>query len=315
MGLMAAALALPGAAKAASYPDKPVTVIVPFPPGGPTDIIARIVAEQLSKEFGQQFVIDNRPGAAGNIGIAATARMKPDGYTLMVVSSGMAVSQAVYSNLAYDPIKDFDPISILVAQPSSVVVRTESPIKSIAELVAAAKAKPGALNYSSPGVGTKSHLAGERLKLVTGADIVHIPYAGSGPATQALLEGTADVGFLGLASVEPLVKAGKFRALGVTGATRWFTLPDVPTMVESGFPGFVSESTQSVFAPAGTPPEVIDAVSKKIAAIFQKPDVRAIAEKAGFQIVASTPEQLKTHLAADIVEIKDTVKKAGLKID
>lgn len=302
-------------AGAASYPDRPITIILPFPPGGPTDIIGRILAPEMSKALGQQVVIDNRPGAAGNVGIPVAARAKPDGYTLLLVSSGMAVSQVMFKNLTYDPIKDFTPISVLVAQPSAIAVKADSPFKNVADLVAAAKAKPGALNYSSPGVGTKSHLAGERMKLLAGVDIVHIPYSGSGPATQAVLEGTAEVGFLGLASVDAQVKSGNFRALGVTGAKRWFTLPDVPTMEELGYVGFVSESTQSLYAPAGTPKPIIDLLSKTITDIFAKPEVRKVVENAGFAIVASSPEELGKNLVADIADIQDIVNRAKLKID
>ena len=236
LAALALALMLPAAASAA-YPERTISLIVPFPAGGPTDIIARIVSNALQRSLGQSVIVENRGGGGGNVGIGIVARATPDGYTLLLTSTAIAVNPALYSSLPYDPIKDFLPICELVNAPNVIFVRPESGIKSLADLIARAKAAPGVLNYASPGVGTKSHLAAEQLKLRAGIDIVHIPYRGGGPATMGVLDGTVHVGSVALAPVEPLIKDGKFIALAVTGAKRWFSLPDVPTMIEVGLSG------------------------------------------------------------------------------
>ena len=242
----------------AAYPERPITFIVPFAAGGPTDIIARILAIALSQTLGQNVIVDNRGGGAGNIGIGLAARATPDGYTLLLTSTAIAVNPALFKNLPYDPFRDFVPITELVNAPNVLFVRTNSDIKTLAELIAQAKASPDKFNYASPGAGTKSHLTGELLKLRAGINMVHMPFRGGGPATQAVVAGTTQVGSVALAPVEPLVKAGQLRALAVTGAERWFSLPDVPTMIELGFPGFVSDTFNALFAPAGTPREIVE---------------------------------------------------------
>src|SRR5262245_60574288 len=247
--VIAIAWSLAGELAQAAYPERLITLIVPFPAGGPTDIIARIVSVGLQRSLGQSVILDNRGGGGGNPGMGIAARAAPDGYTLLLTSTAIAVNPALYKSLPYDPLTDFAPICELVNAPNVLFVRADSGIRSIADLVARAKAAPGALNYSSPGAGTKSHLTAEQLKLRAGIDMVHIPYRGGGPATMAVLEGTVELGSVALAPVEPLIKEGKFTALAVTGAERWFSLPDVPTMIESGFPGFVSGTFNALFAP------------------------------------------------------------------
>lgn len=311
--LAAVALPLVPTGARAAYPERVITLIVPFPAGGPTDIIARILSAAFQKSLGQSVVIDNRTGGGGNPGMAIAARATPDGYTLLLTSTAIAVNQALYKSLPYDPIKDFMPICELVNAPNVLFVRAESDIKSVADLVARAKAAPGVLNYSSPGAGTKSHLTAEQLKLRAGINMVHIPYRGGGPATMAVLEKTVDVGSVALAPVEPLIKDGKFRALAVTGAERWFSLPDVPTMIESGFPGFVSDTFNALFAPAGTPPEIVALLSRESQAALRSPEARAQAQRAGYQIVAGTPAQLAARLATEIPAVKDLVSKLGIK--
>jgi tripartite-type tricarboxylate transporter receptor subunit TctC len=311
--LTAAALLLAPTAAQAAYPERVITLIVPFAAGGPTDIIARIVSVAFQKSLGQSVIVENRGGGGGNPGMAIAARAVPDGYTLLLTSTAIAVNQALYKSLPYDPVKDFAPICELVNAPNVLFVRSESDIKSVADLIARAKAAPGKLNYSSPGPGTKSHLTAEQLKLRAGIDMVHIPYRGGGPATMAVLEGTVDVGSVALAPVEPLVKEGKFRALAVTGPERWFTLPDVPTMIESGFPGFVSDTFNALFAPAGTPPEIIALLSRESQAALKTPEARDQAHRAGYQIVAGTPEQLAARLASEIPAVKELVSRLGIK--
>src|SRR6202166_4523409 len=298
---------------AAAYPDRNILLIVPFAPGGPTDIIARIISAALQKSLGQPVIVDNRGGAAGNIGMAAAARATPDGYTLLLTSTAIAVNPALFSNLGYDPFKDFLPISELVNAPNVIVVRADSGITSIGDLVARAKAAPGTFNYASPGVGTKSHLSGEELKLRAGIQMTHVPYRGAGPAALAVLEGTTQVGSVALAAAESLVKSGQLRALAVTGAKRWFSLPDVPTMVESGYPGFVSETFNALFAPAGTPAPVVSVLVKASQSSLQTPEALEQAHRAGFEVVAGTPEQLSARLAAEIPAVKELVARIGIK--
>ena len=298
---------------AAAYPDRPIMLIVPFPPGGPTDIIARILANQLSQSLGQQVIIDNRAGAAGNIGMGQAARATPDGYTLLLTSTAIAVNPALFKNLPYDPFKDFIPITELVNAPNVLVVRPDSGIKTLADLIARAKAAPGTFNYASPGAGTKSHLTGELLKIRAGIEMQHIPFRGAGPAVQAVLARTVQVASVALAAAEGLIKGGELRALAVTGAERWFSLPDVPTMIESGFPNFVSDTFNALFAPAGTPPEIVALLVKESRAAMQRPAAREQARKAGFGVIAGTPEQLAARVAAEVPSVRELVAKAGIK--
>jgi tripartite-type tricarboxylate transporter receptor subunit TctC len=245
--------------------------------------------------------------------MAIAARAAPDGYTLLLTSTAIAVNPALYNNLPYDPFRDFVPICELVNAPNVLFVRADSDIKSVADLIARAKAAPGALNYSSPGAGTKSHLTVEQLKLRAGIDMVHIPYRGGGPATMAVLEGTVHVGSVALAPVEPLIKEGKFRALAVTGAERWFSLPEVPTMIESNFPGFVSDTFNALFAPAGTPPEIVALLARESQAALKTPEAREQAHRAGYQIVGGTPEELAARLKSEIPAVKELVSRLGIK--
>jgi tripartite-type tricarboxylate transporter receptor subunit TctC len=298
-----------------SYPSRTITLVVPFPAGGPTDIIARIVATSLQQALGQNVIVDNRAGGGGNIGIAYVGRANPDGYTLLFTSTAIAVNPGLFANLPYDPLKDFAPISEIVNAPNVLFVRPDSGINSIAELVAKAKAEPNKLNYASPGVGTKSHLTGELLKLRAGLDIQHIPYRGGGPATQALVAGTVQLASVALAPVEPLIKSGTVRALAVTGATRWYSLPEIPTMIESGYPGFVSDTFNAMFAPAGTPPEIVALLVKEVREAMKRPDAIEAARKFGYQVVAGTPEQMSARLIAEIKGVKELVARAGIKAE
>jgi tripartite-type tricarboxylate transporter receptor subunit TctC len=312
---LATALSLGSDGAQAAYPERPITFIVPFAAGGPSDIIARILATALSQTIGQNVIVDNRAGGTGNVGIGAAARATPDGYTLLLTSTAIAVNQALFKNLPYDPVKDFAPITELVNAPNVIFVNTNSDIKSIAQLVAQAKASPDKFNYASPGHGTKSHLAAELFKLRAGINMVHVPYRGGGPAVQAVVAATTQVGSVALAPVEPLVKGGQLRALAVTGAERWYSLPDVPTMIESGFPGFVSDTFNALFAPAGVPKDIIEKLSKEARAAMQRPEVRDAARRAGYEIVAGTPEQLGARLVSEIQVSKELAEKAGVKAE
>ena len=298
----------------AAYPDRPIAMIVPFAPGGPTDIIARILADALSKSLGQPVIIENKPGAAGNIGMALAARAKPDGYTLLLTSTAIAVNPALDSHLAYDPIKDFAPISEPVDSPNVLVVNAKSATHSVAELVAQAKAAPGTFNYSSPGVGTKSNLTGEELKQRAGIQMTHVPYRGAGPAAVAVLDGTVQVGSVALPAADGMIKAGQLRALAVTGSERWPDLPDVPTMIEAGYPGFVSVTFSALFAPAGTPHEIIDLLAKHTRDALSTEKAKEQAHNLGFTVVAGTPAEMEARLKAEIPAVRSLVERAGLKL-
>src|SRR6266853_3108830 len=311
----AAALMVLGPNAQAAWPERPITLIIPFAPGGPPDIIARILQTTLGQALGQHLIIDNRAGAAGNIAMGQVARAKADGYTLMLTTTAIAVNPALFKNLPYDSFRDFAPISELVNAPNVLVVHPNSGINSIAELVAQVKANPTKFNYSSPGAGTKSHLTGELLKLRAGIQMVHVPYRGAGPATLGVLEGTVQVGAVALPPAEPLIKDGQLRALAVTSAKRWFSLPNVPTMIESGYPDFVSDTFTALFAPAGTPPDIVAQLVKESRAAFANPQAREQARKAGFEIVAGTPEQLGARVAAEVPAVRDLVARAGIKAE
>jgi tripartite-type tricarboxylate transporter receptor subunit TctC len=314
VGVAAALASLVPTDGQARYPERPITTIVPFPAGGPTDIVARIWSKALSQSLGQNVIIDNRGGGGGNVGIGQVARATPDGYTLLLTSTAIAVNPALFKTLPYDPFKDFVPISELVNAPNVIFVRSDSDIKSLADLIAKAKAEPDKYNYASPGVGTKSHLTGELLKLRAGINMVHIPFRGGGPATQAIVAGTTQVGSVALAPVEPLIKDGQLRALAVTSEKRWFSLPDVPTMIELGFPGFISDTFNAVFAPAGTPADIVALLVKESRAAFEKPDARELARKAGYEVVAGPPEKLTERLKMEIPMIRELVAKAGIPL-
>src|SRR5258705_2781220 len=312
---LACAVALAALAQvqpAAAYPDRPITLVVPFAPGGPTDIIARILSLSLSQSLGQQVVVDNRGGAAGNIGMGQVARATPDGHTLLLASTAIAVNPALFKNLPYDPIKDFAPISELVNAPNVLVVHPESGINSIADLIARAKAEP--FSYSSPGAGTKSHLTGELLKLRANIDMVHVPFRGAGPAAQAVVGKQIQVGSVALAAAESMIQSGQLRALAVTSEKRWFSLPNVPTMIEAGYPGFVSDTFNALLAPAGVPQPILATLVKETRAAFQKPEALALARKSGFEIVAGTPEQLAARIQAEIPAVRELVAKAGIPV-
>jgi tripartite-type tricarboxylate transporter receptor subunit TctC len=297
----------------AAYPERPITLIVPFAPGGPTDIVARILSTAFQASLGQSVVVENRAGAAGNIGMTLAARAAPDGYTLLLASTAIAVNRALFNNLAYDPFKDFTPISELVNAPNVLVVKPGTGINTVADLVARAKAAPGTFNYSSPGAGTKSHLTGEQLKLRAGIQMVHVPYRGAGPAARAVLEGTVQVASVALAAAESLIREGQLKALAVTGATRWFSLPDVPTMIESGYPDFVSDTFQALFAPAGLPGDIKARLLQESQAAMRSPAASEQMRKAGFAIVAGTPDQLAARMAKEIPDVKELVARIGIK--
>jgi tripartite-type tricarboxylate transporter receptor subunit TctC len=298
----------------AEYPERQITMIVCFPAGGGTDIAARLINAQLGEALGKPVIIENRGGAGGNIGIAAAARAGGDGHTLLVCSSAYVVNPSLYAQATYDPFKDFVPVMVIGASPNAFVVPAQSEIKSMAEVIAKAKANPGKLNWTSPGAGTTPHLAGEVLKLRTGIDMQHIPFAGAGPATTAVLAGQVDLYTANIGSLMGLIGGGKVRPIAVTSKERWADLPDVPSLDELGVKNAVSDTFQGIYAPAGTPQAVVDRLAKELTAILARPDVREKFVKAGLPVVAEGPDVFRARIAREVPMYKEIIDKAGLKI-
>jgi tripartite-type tricarboxylate transporter receptor subunit TctC len=299
--------------RAAGYPERPVRIVVPFAPGGPTDIMARMVSTPLGEVLGKSAFIENKPGAGGNIGIATAARSDPDGYTLLLTSSAYVLNPALYDQVPYDPFKDFVPIAELGTSPNVVLAHPSLGVGSIQDLIAMAKAQPDRLNYSSPGVGTTPHLAAELLKLRTGIKMAHVPYAGAGPAIQAILSGTVQVSVTALPPAHPHVQSGALRGLAVTGRQRWFDLPNVPTLVELGWPEMVSDTFQALLAPANTPREIVDRLAKESTAIVNRPEIRQRLQQAGFEVIGKGPDSLRERIAEEVPKWKAVSAETGIK--
>jgi tripartite-type tricarboxylate transporter receptor subunit TctC len=306
-----------GAALAqAAYPDHPVRIIVPFPPGGPADALARIVGDRLAQTLGKPFVIENKAGAGGNIGMEQGARAAADGYTLTLAPVGnLTVAPALYAKLPYDPVKDFAPITVLASVPNVLIVHPSVPAKSVAELVALAKAKPGSLNYASPGNGSIPHLAGELFKRMAGIDIVHIPFNGVAPASNAVLSGEVQMFFAQSSAALPQWRAGKVVALGVATAKRIAAAPGLPTIAEQGFPGFDATSWYALVAPAGTPPSVIDRLHAEIVRVLAESDVRERIAGLGAEPVGNSPAEFAALQRAEAARWTRLAKEANIHAD
>jgi tripartite-type tricarboxylate transporter receptor subunit TctC len=306
-----------GAAQAASsFPARPIRMIVAFAPGGGTDIIGRIAAQGITTHLGQQVVVDNRPGAGGNIGTALVARAAPDGYTLVTAGTGThAINPSLYTKIPYDALKDFTPVTLVAATPYLLVVNPSVQASTVKELVALARAKPDALNMASSGNGGMPHLAGELFKLMTQVQMTHVPYKGTGAVFSDLIGGQVQVLFGDIVATSPHVKSGKLRALGITSLKRSANLPEFPTIAETGVPGYDAVGWFGVFAPAGTPRPVVDALQQAIAKYVNQADVRARLSTLGADVVASTPEQFGTIQRADLERWAKVVKAAGIRID
>jgi tripartite-type tricarboxylate transporter receptor subunit TctC len=310
---IAAASLMPGIAKAAGYPDRPIKIIVPFAPGGPTDIMARILATHLGEAIGGSFVVENRPGAGGNIGIGIAAHAVPDGYTLLITSSAYVVNPGLYAKIPYDPYKDFAPIAELGTSPNVILVDPKLGVNSITDLVARAKANPNELNYASPGIGTTPHLSGELFKIVAGINLTHVPFSGAGPAIQAILAGTTQIAFTALPPAHPHIESGALKALAVTGEQRWFDLPNVPTMIELGYKDFVSDTLQGFLAPAKTPPAVVELLAKKSIEILKVAKTSEQLRNDGFEVIARGPDGMKKRIDDEVPKWRDIITKAGIK--
>jgi tripartite-type tricarboxylate transporter receptor subunit TctC len=299
------------AAAAQNYPARPVKIVVPYPAGGSNDIIARIVAQKLSERSGQNFLVENRGGAGGNVGIAAAARSRPDGYTLLLCSSTLVVNPLLYKSVPFDPYKDFVPISLLGTSPTLMLAKHDI-AKDMREFIAKATAAPGTLNYSTPGAGTKGHFAVELLKARAGIDIVHVPYPSGGQVTQSLLAGTTQLGSTALPAGEPHVHSGTLAGLAVGGQRRWRTLPGVPTLIELGYADLVAEIFTALVAPAGTPADVVSLLVGEVGRLVKDPAVVEKAERAGYQWIGAGPEALRKAMADEVAQSQEVIKGAGL---
>jgi tripartite-type tricarboxylate transporter receptor subunit TctC len=311
-----AAVALAGPGPAVAYPDKPIRWIVPFPPGGAMDSIARALGEQLSKRFGQPVIVENKPGAGGNIGVDAAAKAPPDGHTLLITSIGMATNRHLYAKLTYDPLKDFAPVTQLAVVPNMLVVNPQRvQARTIPDLVKEARAKPGTLTYASAGNGTSIHLAGELFAAMTGTDLVHVPYRGSGPAVSDLLGGQVDMMFDSVASARPHVQSGKLVALGVTTSRRSSAMPEVPTIAEAGVKGYELVPWFGVFMPAGTPESLVAQMNQAMRDALQSTEVKARFFVLGAEPMASTPGAFAAQLAAETVAWGRLIKERNIRAD
>ncbi len=322
LALLACALAsatLPAAraqAPAASWPSKPIRWVVPFPPGGAMDAIARTLGEKAGKTLGQPFVIENKPGAGGNIGADFVAKQPGDGYTLMITSIGMATNKPLYGKLSYDPIKDFAPVSLLAVVPNVLVTNATQPdVKTAKDVIAAARKAPGKLTYASAGNGTSIHLAGEVFTSLAQVDMLHVPYKGSGPAVSDLLGGQVNYMFDSITSARPHIESGKLRALGLTTAKRSKSLPNVPTLAEAGLPGYEVSPWFAVFMPAATPKDIVAKVNAALLEAMKDPDVVKRFETIGAEPVGSTPEEMAQHLARESERWTKLIQERGIKLD
>ena len=312
---IALSLVLPTFAQAQAYPTKPIKLVVPYPPGGPTDIVARLVAQKLSEQMGQPVVIDNRPGAGGNPGAEMVARSAPDGYTLVVATTAHAINPSLFKNLGYSLSKDFAPLSQLTSGPLVIVANPGLPANNVAELIALAKAKPGELNFASSGNGQSTHLSAELFAAMAGVKMNHIPYKGSAPALTDTMGGQTQLMFDTMLSAMPHVKGGKLKALAVTSSARSPVAPDVPTVAESGLPGYEAIAWNGLLAPAGTPPEVVARLSAELKKALASPDVKDKFEAQGFAATWNTPADFGRFMAAEVEKWGKVVKISGAKVD
>ena len=301
-------------ASSQSYPVKTVRIVVPFAPAGSTDITARIIAQKLSDAWRQQVIVDNRAGAGGNIGAELVAKAAPDGYSLLLATTGvMAINHRLYRTLPYDAIRDFAPVTQIGGLPLILIVHPSLPARSVKELIAIAKAKPGQLSYASSGVGGATHMTAEVFRMLAGVDIVHIPYKGSGQAMVDLIGGQVGMAFDQITSSLPHVESGKLRALAVTSARRFASVPNLPTMAEAGVPGYEAVSWNGIAAPAGTPKDIVVRIQGEIARVLQLPDIKERFFKDGIEPVGSTPEQFAAHIRSERAKWEKVVERAGIK--
>jgi tripartite-type tricarboxylate transporter receptor subunit TctC len=314
--VLALLLASASSAFAQSYPSRPIRFLMPHPVGAGMDFVSRTVGNKLTASLGQQVIIDSRPGAGGVIGLQIAAKATPDGYTLIPTSIGpLAVNPSLHSNLPYDPVKDFDTITTLISALNILVVNPQVPAKSVKELIALAKSRPGELKYASSANGNTDHLAGELFKMLTGTNLIHIPYKGGGPAAAAILSGEVDAIFAVYQNIAPQIKAGRLRVLAVAVGKRWPTLPEVPTVAEMGVPGFEVVNWYGLLAPVNTPRQIINQVNREVVKILQMPDVVRLLGDNGMVPYPSTPAEFSAFLQSEIRKWAKVVKEANIRVD
>jgi tripartite-type tricarboxylate transporter receptor subunit TctC len=300
---------------AQGYPNHPVRVVVGFTPGGPTDVIARLVAQELSDSLGQQFFVENLSGAGGNIASGQVAHATPDGYTLMAISTGFMVNPSLYAKVPYDPIKDFTAVTLVAVSPNVVVVNPSVPAKTLPELVQLIRDNPGKYSYAGPGVGSTPHLGGELFRLTYKLDLVHVPFAGAAPAVQSTIGNHTPIAFTALPSSLSAIQAGQVRAIGIASTERAESLPDVPTFAEQGVKGQEGDTLTGLVAPAGTPKEIVDTLARVIAKAVARPDFRKKLTTLGFIPVANTPEEFAARIKLEIAKWGKVVHDANLRIE
>lgn len=309
-----AAYAQRSAVAASSYPTKPIRIIVPFAPGGPNDMLARIVGQKLTEKWGQQVLVDSRPGGGTVVGTEAAAKASPDGHTLLMVSLATAVNVTLKKNLPYDTVKAFAPVIQVVSSPNLLVTHPSLPVRNVGDLIKLAKSQPGQINYASGGVGGATHLGGELLCLMSGTKMTHVPYKGATPATADLLGGHVSWMFVSVLPAIPQIRAGKMRALGVSGSRRSAALPQVPTVAET-LPGFEATSWYGLFAPAGTPRDVVDKINAEVARVLTLADVKEQLQREGADPVGDSPERFDALFKSDIAKWGKVIRAAGITAD
>jgi tripartite-type tricarboxylate transporter receptor subunit TctC len=302
-------------ASAQGWPSRVVKLVVPFTPGGGIDSIGRILGARLTEIWGQQVVIENKPGAGGNIASEFVARSAPDGYTMYITAAGLAVNRYLFESVNYDPLADFAPVTLICLFPNVLVVPNSSPLRSVGDLVAQAKGEPGRLTFASPGHGSSPHMSAELFKHMAKVNLTHVPYRGASPAYTDVIAGRVDCTFAVMASGLPLVRSGQLRALGVTTATRVASAPEIPTIAESGVPGYDTSSWFAFFVPAKTPPEIIAKMHADTVAALAEPQIRAKLDALGVIVVGSTPEQLGAHLKAEMERWAPVIKAANIRVN
>jgi tripartite-type tricarboxylate transporter receptor subunit TctC len=314
--IAAAALLAASTLAAAQYPNKPIKMVVPFPPAGSTDISARAVAAKLGERLGQPVVIENRPGAGGNIGSDVVAKAAADGYTLLVGTVGThAINASLYSKMPYDHVKDFAPVILLSKTPNVLVTHPSLPVATVRDVINLAKSKPGELTFASSGSGTSIHLSGEMFNAMAGTKMQHVPYKGSGPMLVDLMSGQVNMSFDNLSAAIQHIKAGKLKAIATTGSKRAPQMPDLPTISEAGLAGYDSTSWNAVYAPAGTPKEIVDRLNKELRAILESPETRKFFADAGAESGGGSPEDLAAFMRVETEKWSKAVKASGAKVD
>lgn len=294
------------------YPERPVRIIVPFAPAGPTDVMARLIAQKLSAALGQQFFIENHAGAGGNIGMTLAAKSAPDGYTILIASSSYVVNPSLYARNPYDPFKDFEPVTLAAASPNVLAVHPDVPAKNLKELIALVKADPKKYTMANPGIGTTPHLAGELFKLSAKLDLASAPFGGAGPAVQSAIAGHTPIVVSAIPPAAPQIQGGKLRGLAVTAKKRSAAMPDVPTMAEAGLAGQESETMQGIFVPAGTPKAIVELLNREIVKVMALPDVQAKCAQLGFDVVANSPQAFAGYIKSEVEKWRVVIQDAKI---